>query len=92
MPIGDSVLPVLRAMKLARGGDGASGMPWPGVKPGRARNKSSVFRPFKAAVKRAKLDPALSPHDLRHIFASHDLAAAATSSSCRASWATRAWP
>lgn len=75
VPILDSVLPVLRAMKLARGGDGASGMLWPGAKPGRARDKSSVFRPFKRAVLRAKLDPALSPHDLRHTFASHYLAA-----------------
>jgi integrase len=44
------------------------------------------------AVQRAELDPALSPHDLRQTCASHYLAAAATSSSCRASWATRAWP
>lgn len=67
VPIIDSVLPVLREMRLARGG---SRMLWPGRKPGKALNRVSVRRPFKAAVARAELPEAMRIHDLRHSFAS----------------------
>ncbi len=60
-------------MKLAAGGNV---LVWPGAnrdKQGRqlSRDKSSVFRPFKAAAKRAGLSKKLRLHDLRHTFASH---------------------
>lgn len=71
VPIFDSVLPVLQAMRLARGGNL---MLWPGAKPGRALAPSTVRVPFKDAVEHAELDPALRLHDLRHTFASLFLA------------------
>ncbi len=67
VPIVDSVLPVLRGMRLARG---TNVMLWPGRKQGKARNRVSVRRPFKAAVARAGLPAELRIHDLRHTFAS----------------------
>jgi integrase len=77
VPIFDSVLPVLREMKLARG---ENVLLWPGGrprKPGKphgALDQSSPRRPFKTAVERAGLPSALRLHDLRHSFASHYLA------------------
>jgi integrase len=71
VPIFDSVLSVLREMKLAKG---KNTLLWPGVKRDQlgeqlARNKTSVFRPFKAAVLRAEVNKKLRIHDLRHTFA-----------------------
>ena len=71
VPIFDSVLTVLREMKLAKG---ENTMLWPGAKRDKfdeqlPRNKTSVFRPFKAAVLRAGLPKKLRLHDLRHTFA-----------------------
>jgi integrase len=71
VPIFDSVLTVLREMKLAKG---KNTLLWPGAKldqfgEQRPRNKSSVFRPFKAAVLRAGVAKNLRIHDLRHTFA-----------------------
>lgn len=74
VPIFDSVLPVLRAMKLARG---TSPLLWPGgdrrvrhkIEP-RALSQAAVRKPFKAAVRAAGLPPELRLHDLRHTFAS----------------------
>ena len=71
VPIFDSVLVVLRAMKLERGGDL---MLWPGARAGRPLAPSSVRVPFKDAVEHAELDTALRLHDLRHTFASLYLA------------------
>lgn len=67
VPIFDSVLPVLKEMKLARGG---SSFLWPGRKPGRPLTQPSIWKPFKAAVERAGLPKELRLHDLRHTFAS----------------------
>lgn len=67
VPIFDSVLPVLRAMRLERG---ANTMLWPGRKPGKAKNRVSVRKPFRRAVTRAGLPEDLRIHDLRHTFAS----------------------
>ncbi len=71
VPIFDSVLKVLREMKLMKG---KNTLLWPGAKLDRfdeqlPRNKTSVFRPFKAAVIRAGLPKKLRLHDLRHTFA-----------------------
>jgi integrase len=71
VPIFDAVLSVLREMKLAKG---ENTLLWPGAKldqfgEQRPRNKSSVFRPFKAAVLRAGVAKNLRIHDLRHTFA-----------------------
>lgn len=71
VPIFDSVLSVLREMKLQKGEDT---LLWPGAKLDNfdeqlPRNKTSVFRPFKAAVIRAGLPKKLRLHDLRHTFA-----------------------
>jgi len=71
VPIFDSVLTVLREMKLAKG---ENTLLWPGAKLDKygeqlPRNKTSVFRPFKAAVLRAGVDKKLRLHDLRHTFA-----------------------
>ena len=71
VPIFDSVLTVLREMKLAKG---KNTLLWPGAKLDKfdeqlPRNKTSVFRPFKAAVLRAGLPKKLRLHDLRHTFA-----------------------
>jgi integrase len=71
VPIFDSVLTVLREMKLAKG---ANTLLWPGAKLDKfdeqlPRNKTSVFRPFKAAVLRAGVAKKLRLHDLRHTFA-----------------------
>lgn len=67
VPIFDSVLAVLRAMRLARGNNV---LLWPGRKPGRPRNKSVVWKQFKPAIERAGLDTRMRLHDLRHSFAS----------------------
>ena len=58
-------------MKLAKG---KNTLLWPGAKLDKfdeqlRRNKTSVFRPFKAAVLRAGLPMKLRLHDLRHTFA-----------------------
>lgn len=71
VPIFDSVLTVLREMKLAKG---RNILLWPGAKLDKfdeqlPRNKTSVFRPFKAAVERAGLSKKFRLHDLRHTFA-----------------------
>ena len=71
VPIFNSVLTVLREMKLAKG---KNTLLWPGAKFDKfdeqlPRNKTSVFRPFKAAVIRAGLPKKLRLHDLRHTFA-----------------------
>ena len=70
-PIFDSVLSVLREMKLSKG---KNTLLWPGAKRDEAgeqlaRNKTSVFRPFKAAVLQAGLPQKLRTHDMRHTFA-----------------------
>lgn len=67
VPIVDSLLPVLRAMRLARGGNV---LLWPGRRTGKARPQSAVWRPFKRAVREAGLPEAMRVHDLRHSFAS----------------------
>jgi integrase len=75
VPIGDSVLPVLAArVKLA----GKGGLLWPGEardERGRAKPlvKVTVWRAFKGALTRAGMDNEMSPHDLRHTFATHYL-------------------
>jgi integrase len=72
VPIFDSVLIVLKEMKLAKG---ENTLLWPGAKRDKKfdeqlpRNKTSVFRPFKAAVLRAGVNKKLRLHDLRHTFA-----------------------
>ena len=58
-------------MKLSKG---KNTLLWPGAKRDEAgeqlaRNKTSVFRPFKAAVLRAGLPKKLRIHDMRHTFA-----------------------
>jgi hypothetical protein len=55
VPIFDSVLPVLRAMRLARGDNR---MLWPGQKPGRPLAQPSVRKPFRRAVEHAELPEA----------------------------------
>lgn len=70
VPIFDSVLPVLRAMKLERG---VNAMLWPGgnrCKPGAPLSHAGVRNPFKDACARAGLSTTLRLHDLRHTFAS----------------------
>lgn len=67
VPILDSVLPVLQARALRRGG---ALLVFPG-RTGRVRSKTSVTVPFKLAVKRAGLPSTLRFHDLRHTMASH---------------------
>ncbi len=71
IPIVDSVLTVLREMKLSKG---SNTLLWPGAKRDKfdeqlPRNKTSVFRPFKAAVERAGISKKFRLHDLRHTFA-----------------------
>ena len=71
VPIFDSVLTVLREMKLAKG---ENTLLWPGARRDKLgdqlpRNKTSVFYPFKAAVERAGLSKKFRLHDLRHTFA-----------------------
>lgn len=71
VPIFDSVLTVLREMKLAKGGNI---LLWPGSTRDesgqqRPRERSSARRPFKKAILRAGLPKNLRIHDLRHTFA-----------------------
>ena len=71
VPIFDSVLTVLREMKLAKG---ENTLLWPGAKLDKfdeqlPRNKTSVFRPFKAAVDARRAAKKFRLHDLRHTFA-----------------------
>lgn len=66
VPIFDSVLPVLKQMRLERGGNA---LLWPS-KSGRKSDLSAPRKPFKAAALRAGLPPQLRLHDLRHTFAS----------------------
>ena len=72
VPIFDSVLSVLREMKLAKGNNT---LLWPGAKVDEKtkeqlpRNKTSVFRPFKTAVLRSGVAKNLRIDDLRHTFA-----------------------
>jgi integrase len=71
VPIFDSVLTVLREMKLAKG---ENTLLWPGMKSDAhgeklPRDRSTIFRPFKTAVKRAGVAKSLRIHDLRHTFA-----------------------
>ncbi len=70
VPIFDSVLTVLREMKLAKG---KNTLLWPGAKLDKfdeqlPRNKTSVFRPFKAAVLRAGLSKVVpAPRPAAHL-------------------------
>ena len=71
VPIFDSVLTVLREMKLAKG---TNTLLWPGARRDASgdqlpRNKTSVFYPFKAAVEGVGLSKKFRLHDLRHTFA-----------------------
>lgn len=70
VPILDSVLSVLKEMKLARG---ERALLWSDER-GRVRSQAPVRKAFKAAVGRADLPPTLRLHDLRHTFASLYLA------------------
>lgn len=67
VPIFDSVLVVLRELKIARGGNVYL---WPGRFPSKPRGPAAIRVPFKLAAKRAGLPPELRVHDLRHSFAS----------------------
>lgn len=76
VPIFDSVLPVLKQMKLARAG---SPLLWPSSAarrlgrrpaPDQTMSQSAVRKPFKDAALRAGLPKDLRLHDLRHTFAS----------------------
>lgn len=67
VPILDSVLPLLRARALKRGGDR---LIFPGRK-GAVRARHGLRTIYKLALKRAGLDTELRWHDLRHTFASH---------------------
>lgn len=67
VPIIDSVYPVLRAMRLARGGNA---LLWPGRRTGGARPQTWAREPFKRAVVAAGLPESMRLHDLRHSFAS----------------------
>lgn len=67
VPIMDSVLPVLRAMRLTRGGNV---MLWPGPRTRRARPQTWARNAFRDAVTAAGLPEAMRLHDLRHSFAS----------------------
>jgi integrase len=66
VPILDAVLPVLRQRALRRAGDV---LVFPGRRR-RVRAKNPVQCAYKAALKRAGLDPSLRWHDLRHTGAS----------------------
>lgn len=67
VPILDSLLPVLKARALKRGG---SVLVFPG-EDGKVRTKRAVLEIYKRALKRAQVDEALVFHSLRHTFASH---------------------
>ena len=67
VPILDSVLPVLQARALKRGG---AILVFPSDK-GQVRTKQGVFAIYKLALRRAQLDTRMRWHDLRHTFASH---------------------
>ncbi len=72
VPIFDAVLPVLKAMKLARGKNSHL---WPSPARAiggaeRALTQSAVRHPFKRALKAADMPPTFRLHDLRHTFAS----------------------
>ena len=75
VPIFDSVLPVLRELKLQRGGNvlvfpsPIGGRRLGFVRPERVRSKVGVSKPFKLAVLAAGLPGKLRPHDMRHSFA-----------------------
>lgn len=68
VPVFDSVMPVLREMRLKRGP--AAALLWPGKNPGKPRSQSPIWKMFKPAVERAGLDGRMRIHDLRHSFAS----------------------
>lgn len=69
VPVFDSVMPVLREMRLARGG---ATMLWPDTRrrPGKARTQPWIRKAFHEAVERAGLAKEMRMHDLRHSFAS----------------------
>lgn len=70
VPIFDSVLPLLKEMRLARG---SNKLLWPGGKRGKpheALSQPSIRAPFKRAIDHAGLPSDMRLHDLRHTFAS----------------------
>lgn len=70
VPVFDSVMPVLREMRLARGASAT--MLWPDARrrPGKARTQPWIRKAFHEAVERAGLAKEMRIHDLRHSFAS----------------------
>jgi len=69
IPINDGLLPVLKAWRLQKG---AAALVFPSHR-APVRQPSSVYIPFKKALKRAGLDTSLRVHDCRHTYASHYL-------------------
>jgi integrase len=70
VPVFDSVMPVLKEMRLTRG---ANVMLWPGRSkraPNLALTQAGIWKQFKAAVISAGLSQKMRIHDLRHSFAS----------------------
>jgi integrase len=68
VPVNDALLPVLRRWRMLSGDVG--GLVFPG-RAGSARASSAVTQAFKETALRAKLDPDIRLHDLRHTYASH---------------------
>lgn len=70
VPLSESLLRLLRAYWVARR---PSQLLFPGDQPDRPLSPTTVQRRFKAAARRADISKRVTPHSLRHAFATHML-------------------
>jgi site-specific recombinase XerD len=70
VPLSESLLRLLRAYWVIRR---PHDILFPGDRPGKPLDASTVQKRFKAAVRRADISKRVTPHSLRHAFATHML-------------------
>jgi integrase/recombinase XerD len=70
LPLNEEVLHVLRQYRLARGGAQAP-EPFFRSREGAALSRNAIYERVRGHARRAKIVPRVSPHRLRHTFATH---------------------